>query len=115
MEEFNSREDTTVICLGKPSLPRDEYFKEVRHFEVLYLYGEWTKRLEDEELYRYVDYWITEANRIKKMAKEKGFLFFDTSYNQEEVINKIFKQIEKENAKRIRKTETLNAWVEEEK
>lgn len=49
------------------------------------------------------------------MAKEKGFLFFDTSYNQEEVINKIFKQIEKENAKRIRKTETLNAWVEEEK
>ena len=28
LEEFNKQEDVTVICLGKPSLSRDEYFKE---------------------------------------------------------------------------------------
>ena len=101
LEEFNKQEDVTVICLGKPSLTRDEYFKEVRYFEKKYLYGEWTKGLTDEGLYKFCDYWINEANQIKKMCEEKGYLFFDTSYNQEKVIKGIFKKIKRSNAKNL--------------
>ena len=111
LEEFDSMPDVTVICLGKPSLSREEYFSEVRKFEELYLYGEWTKRLSDEELYKYCDYWIEEANRIKKMAEEKGFLFFDTSYDQEKVINKIFQQIKKTNKKNLGLVKKEKVWV----
>ena len=42
LEEFNKQDDVTIICLGKPQLTREEYFKEVRYFEKKYLYGEWT-------------------------------------------------------------------------
>ena len=103
LEEFNKQDDVTVICLGKPSLSREEYFKEVRHFEQIYLYGEWTKSLSDEELYKYCDYWIAEANAIKQMCKDKGYLFFDTSYNQEKVIKGIFEKIKKSNAKNLKR------------
>ena len=103
IEEFNKQEDVTVIFLGKPQLTREEYFKEVRHFEEIYLYGEWTKALSDEELYKYCDYWINEANHLKKMCEEKGYLFFDTSYNQEKVIKDIFAKIKRSNAKNLRR------------
>ena len=103
LEEFNKQDDVTIICLGKPRLSREEYFKEVRHFEQIYLYGEWTKALTDEELYSYCDYWIKEANQIKKMCEKKGYLFFDTSYNQEKVIKGIFKRIKKSNAKNLQR------------
>ena len=101
LEHFNKQDDVTVICLGKPRLSREEYFAEVRHFEKIYLYGEWTKRLTDEQLYAYCDYWINEANQIKKMCEEKGYLFFDTSYDQEKVVTEIFKRIKKTKAKNL--------------
>ena len=103
LKELDKDDDVTIICLGKPRLTREEYFKEVRHFEEIYLYGEWTKRLSDEELYKYCDYWIKEANEIKKMAEENNFLFFDTSYDQEKVINGIFKKIKNSNAKNLQR------------
>ena len=93
LEYFHKQPDTTIICLGKPQLTREEYFAQVRYYEQRYLYGEWTKRLSDEELYAYCDYWINEAKQIKKMCEEKGYLFFDTSFNQEKVIKGIFKKI----------------------
>ena len=93
LEKFNQQDDVTIICLAKPSLTRNEYFNEVRHYENKYLYGDWTKRLSDEELYSYCDYWLNEAKQIKKMCEEKGYLFFDTSYNQEDKIKKIFEMI----------------------
>ena len=93
LEYFHNQPYTTIICLGKPQLTREEYFTQVRYYEQRYLYGEWTKRLTDEELYAYCDYWINEAKQIKKMCEEKGYLFFDTSFNQEKVIKGIFKKI----------------------
>ena len=101
LEEFDAQDDVTVICLGKPNLSREEYFNQVRYYEKRYLYGEWTKRLSDDELLRYCDYWILEANYIKQLCEEKGYLFFDTSYNQEKVINDIFKKIKHSNAKNL--------------
>ena len=58
--------------------------------------------LTDEELYAYCDYWINEANQIKKMCEEKGYLFFDTSFNQEKVIKGIFKKIKKSKSKNLK-------------
>ena len=117
LEEFNKQDDVTVICLSKPSLTREEYFKEVRYFEKIYLYGEWTKALSDKELYKYVDYWLNEANQIKKMCEEKGYLFFDTSYNQEKVIKGIFKKIKRSNAKNLQRVKkkkvVLEAYAED--
>lgn len=93
LEFFNNQTDFVVICLGKPQLSREEYFKQVRCYENKYLYGEWTKRLTDQELLKYCDYWIKEANQLQTLCKEKGYLFFDTSFNQEKVINNVFKKI----------------------
>lgn len=102
LEYYNYQPDTTIICLGKPQLSREEYFTQVRYYEKRYLYGEWTKRLSDEELYAYCDYWINEAKQIKAMCEEKGYLFFDTSFNQEKVIKDIFKKIKKSKAKNLK-------------
>ena len=55
LEYYNNQPDTTVICLGKPQLTREEYFTQVRYYEQRYLYGEWTKRLTDQELLKYCD------------------------------------------------------------
>lgn len=101
LEEFNKQDDVTIICLGKPSLTREEYFKQVRYYETKYLYGEWTKALTDEELYRYCDYWIEEAKGIKSLCEQKGYLFFDTSYNQEKVLKELFNRIKHSNAKNL--------------
>ena len=30
LEEFNKQDDVTVICMGKPGLTKEEYFKEIR-------------------------------------------------------------------------------------
>lgn len=91
--ELSSGGDVKVICLGKASISVDEYFKEVRYYEDRYLYGDWTKSLTDEELRARCIYWINEANEIKAYAEKMGYLFFDTSYNQEKVVKNIFKMI----------------------
>lgn len=94
---LNQDENIKVIFLGKPSISEKEYFEEIRFFEGKYLFSEWTKALSDEELLENCRVWITRSKEYKRLCKKHGIDFFDTSFCQREVVEKIFNMIKSEN------------------
>lgn len=91
--ELNKHKDIKLIILGKSSITLQKYFDEIRYYEGKYLYSEWTKTLSDNELKIKCKNWINRSKEYKKLCKENNINFYDTSYNQEKVINKIFEKI----------------------
>lgn len=91
--ELNKHRDIKLIILGKPNISLQEYYDEIRYYEDRYLYSEWTKALSDEELRKNCKNWINRSKEYKKLCEENNIKFYDTSYKQEEVINKIFETI----------------------
>lgn len=95
--ELNKHEDIELIILGKTTISIKEYFDEIRYYEGKYLYSEWTKRLSDEELEISCKNWISRSKEYEKLCKENNIKFYDTSYQQELVVNKIFEKIKSNN------------------
>ena len=95
--ELNMHKDIELIILGKASISEQEYFDEIRYYEGKYLYSEWTRALSDDELKLNCKNWINRSKEYKKLCKEHNINFYDTSYNQVEVVNMIFNNIKKQN------------------
>lgn len=91
--ELNMHKDIKLIILGKASISLQEYFDEIRYYEGEYLYSEWTKHLSDDELKLNCQNWINRSKEYRELCKDNNIDFYDTSYNQEEVVNKIFEKI----------------------
>ncbi len=91
--ELNKHKDIKLIILGKSSISVKEYFDEIRYYEGKYLYSEWTKPLSDETLKINCKNWIDRSKEYKKLCNENNIEFYDTSYNQELVIDKVFEKI----------------------
>lgn len=94
--ELNKHKSIKLIILGKSSISLQEYFDEIRYYEGKYLYSEWTKSLSDDELKLSCENWIIRSKEYQKLCNENNIIFYDTSYNQEKVINKIFEMIKEE-------------------
>lgn len=95
--ELNKNKDIELIILGKPSISLQEYFDEIRFYEGKYLYSEWTRVLSDNELKLNCENWINRSKKYQELCKENNINFYDTSYNQKEVVNKIFEKIKNKN------------------
>lgn len=95
--ELNKNKNIKIIILGKPSLSVQEYVDEIRYYEGKYLYSEWTKSLNDIELTNLCETWINRSKEYKNLCIKYNILFYDTSYQQEIVINDIFEKIKIEN------------------
>lgn len=95
--ELSMHKDIELIILGKASITIQEYFDEIRYFEGKYLYSEWTRDLSDDELKLNCKNWINRSKEYKKLCEEHNIKFYDTSYNQVKIINKIFNNIKKQN------------------
>ncbi len=93
---FAQKSNTKVIFLGKTQITPEEYFNQIRKYETTYSYGGWTKRLDDETLLSWATDWIRKSQKYKQFCEENNLLFFDTSFNQVEVLQDIINKI-KEN------------------
>ena len=91
--KFKNKPNTKIIFLGKTQLSPVEYFKQIRHYEDIYDYGRWTKRLEDEKLLSWATDWIRKSKTYKEFCEQNDLLFFDTSFNQVEVLKSIVEKI----------------------
>ena len=89
IERLNANPNNKVIFLGKPNLSPQEFFEEIRKYENGLTTGGWTKKLDDKILLSWCSDWIKKAKKQQKYCEQNNILFFDTSYNQQEVLNKI--------------------------
>lgn len=86
--ELNQKDNVKVICIGKPQITSDEFFKEIRkHEKNLEAYG-WTKRLDDKTLLSWCTGWINASKKNKEFCEKNNIMFIDTSFNQMEVLSK---------------------------
>lgn len=93
--DLSQKKNTRVIFLGKVSLLPQDYFYQIRQYENIYDYGGWTKRLDDETLLNWCTDWIKKGKEYKSFAEKNGFEFYDTSFEQVEVLNKIVESLSK--------------------
>ena len=91
IKRLNSNPNNKVIFLGKPNISPQEFFDEIRKYEKDLPTGGWTKNLDDETLFSWCSDWIKKAKKHQIFCKKNNISFFDTSYNQEEVLNFIVK------------------------
>lgn len=91
--ELSNHKNIELIILGKASISIQEYFEEIRYYEGKYLYSEWTQNLSDEELRIKCKNWIDRSKNYQKLCKNNNIDFYDTSYEQKLLINKIFERI----------------------
>ena len=92
---FKNKPNTLIIYLGKSSISADDFFEEIRKYEKNLSTGGWTKKLDDATLRLWCSSWIKKSKQNKCFCAENGILYFDTSVNQQMVLENILKLIEK--------------------
>lgn len=93
IERFKANPENKVIFLGKPNLTPQEFFDEIRMYEKDLPTGGWTKNLDDEKLLSWCTSWIKSAKKQQEYCLQNDIKFYDTSYNQPEVLNNIIKEL----------------------
>lgn len=91
---LKNKPNTLVIYLGKSSISADDFFKEIRTYEKNLCTGGWTKKLDDETLRSWCSSWIKKSKQNECFCAENDILYFDTSVNQQNVLENILKLIE---------------------
>lgn len=87
--------NTKVIFLGKTKLTSQEFFEEIRSYERGLFTGGWTKRLDDKTLLSWCEDWIKESKKFEDFCEKNDIEFYDTSFNQMDVLEGILSQIDK--------------------
>lgn len=93
IERLNSNPNNQIIFLGKPNISPQDFFDEIRKYEKSLETGGWTKSLNNETLFSWCTDWIKKAKKQQEYCKENNIEFFDTSFNQKEVINNIVNKL----------------------
>ena len=95
IERLKNKPNNKVIFLGKPNLLPEDFFNEIRKFEKELSTGGWTKRLDDETLLKWCRGWINSSKKQQEYCRENNIDFYDTSFNQMEIINNIVNEIKR--------------------
>ena len=93
IERLKQNPQNKIIFLGKPNLSPQEFFDEIRKYEKGLVTGGWTKSLDDEKLFSWCSDWIKKAQKQQAYCKENNIMFFDTSFNQMEVLSNIVEML----------------------
>ena len=89
---FAQKPNTKVIYLGKSNLSPQQFYDMIREFEPQ-SHGAWTKRLDDATLLSWCTDWIKKSQYYQQFCKQNNLLFFDTSFNQMQVLENIVEKI----------------------
>lgn len=94
---LKSNPNNKVIFLGKPNISAQDFFDEIRKYEKGLPTGGWTKTLDDKTLFSWCSDWIEKAKIQQEFCNQNDILFFDTSFNQQEVLNTIVQKLSNKN------------------
>ena len=83
--------NSIIIFVGKPKLTDDEYFNDIRSKEKIY--NTWTVNQSDEKVREMSKNFVLKSCEDEQFCKQHGFLFLDTSYNQDKSITQFAKKI----------------------
>lgn len=79
-----------VYVFGTPNITVEERIKQIRENDKE---GSYTYNYDDEEMYAFCNRLIVESIFFENESKKYNFKFIDTSHNREEVIEKLFNDI----------------------
>lgn len=79
-----------IIVLGYPQLTGEQVFANVRKYEGEFDY---TRAISDDELLKIVSRHVKYSKNLEKECKDLGLNFYDTSYNRENILNKIIDKL----------------------
>lgn len=82
--------DTEVIFLGYSKALPSEILKTIREKDDNNF---WTNKKSDEELLRLIELDIDYSKQVEKECKKLGIKYYDTTYDRDQVLNKIVEEI----------------------
>ena len=85
--------DVLIIFFGYDSITGNELYENIRKYENNY---DWTKKIEDHELRKKCHENVIFSKMLKKECEKYKILYFDTSKNRKEVLERVFNYIRKE-------------------
>lgn len=97
IERLKQNPQNKIIFLGKPNIKPKDFFDEIRKYEKGLVTGGWTKSLDDNKLLSWCTDWIKKAQKQQEYCKQNDIMFFDTSFNQMDVLDNIVNEFKKKN------------------
>lgn len=85
--------NTKIIFLGKTQIDEKTFFEEIRKYEKNLPTGGWTKSLDDQTLLSWCEDWIKQSKKHQQFCEKNDIVFYDTSFNQCEVLQSILDNI----------------------
>ena len=82
--ELINPDESVVIYMGYPSITPEEKMEQIREHDTRF---DWTKTLPDEELLAMLEELIGKSKSLQEEAEKNGFIFIDTSFNRDTVID----------------------------
>lgn len=105
-KELVNDDESIVIYMGYPSITPEEKLGQIRMHDTRF---DWTKGLSDEQIIEILTTNISNSKRAQAEAEKNGFIFIDTSFNREDVIEQSINQIF-QSGKLDRKDESYNRY-----
>lgn len=88
--KFFMKDDTIIIYMGYTNINKYDVLNNYRKYEQP---KDWTINRTDEELLIHVEEWIKKSKIFKNDCEKNGIKYIDTSYNRDEVINQLKKEL----------------------
>lgn len=86
-------DDTIVICMGYSNINEYEALGNYRKFEQD---NDWTFKRTDEQLLIHAREWINNSKKFKSECEKMGIKYIDTSFNRDQVIEKLTEELVEE-------------------
>lgn len=91
--KYFKKEHTVIVYLGFAELSINEAFKNYRKYEKQ---TDWTYERSDEHMLKHAKEWIAKSKIFKEDCEKHNIRYVDTSYNREEVLKKLIKDLKEE-------------------
>lgn len=92
-KKFFEDENTIIVFLGYPKLTAEEAFNNFRKYEKE---TDWTVKVSDNELRISAKTWSEKSRIFEEDCKKYNIRFIDTSYNRDEILKELVKELSEE-------------------
>lgn len=89
--KLNKMDNVIVMFLGYPLVDASWKVEQMRKYDKLL--NSWSRNFSEEELKIMVKFNIEFSKKVKQQCLDNNIMFFDTGYNQNEVLEKIYNKI----------------------
>lgn len=89
-KDYNLFDNSIMICLGYPNITPEEVVQNWRKYDTDL---DWTKKKSDEELKEIAASEINKSKLLEEECKKYKIKFIDTSYNRNNTLNNLLKEL----------------------